>query len=288
MRKPKSYNLLIPVFFVLLFIATKSSGQTHYHYENFFNDSAFINKHRIKVLTMRIPQLERDSSKNFFAYQKLCFNPYGKLAWYERDSVQNNVKRRYYTHLYYNASAQNYKTRIYERCSDIDSLREEINYLLDGKFRVLQETHFKIFIGAYYEWAEYHDWSGDSMHIKYDDFELRDTSFLVNGRVQTIRNLTEQNDYVYDEQGRLRRITLYAIDEVTQEKELLDETSFEYEGARLTRVSSKEREINFTYNAEGLPIKSVSMGKNGERAGFEIFYDYEYTTDGAFSTNETK
>ena len=136
--------LTIFIFFNTLFLNSLYS-QYFYNNEDFFSDSAFILKHNIKVVSIRIPELIADSTSDMAAYQRLCFNPFGKLAWFEYDSTENNIRRKYYTWHFYDDNARRFKSRIFQRCDFRDSLREEIQYNYDPTGRLYQQDHYQVF-----------------------------------------------------------------------------------------------------------------------------------------------
>ncbi len=275
-------NLTILFFTLNLLIFNRIQAQQLYHYEDFFNDSAFILKNNIKVVNIRIPELYGDSTKEYYPYQKLCFNPYGKLAWYEYDFFEGNVRRKYYSWHFYDENAQRTKSRIFQRCDGRDSLREESQYFYDAKGRLYHEEHYQIFITAYREWTYNYDWQGDSLKIKMDDFENKDTARLDSeGReVEFVyNNIRYQIDY--DKKGKRNRARYFFLNDKITDEYKVDEVYYIYDKKdRLLRLETDSRVITFEYNVKGLPISSSGKSKfTGEKMGPRIYYDYELRED---------
>lgn len=257
-------------------------AQQLYHYEDFFNDSTFILDNNIKIVNIRIPELYGDSSKEYYPYQKICYNPYGKMAWYEYDFYEGNVRRKYYSWHFYNEKAQRTKSRIFQRCDDRDSLREESQYFYDTKGRLYHEEHYQIFITAYREWAFSYDWQGDSLKIKIDDFDNKDTSKLdIAGReVEFVyNNVRYQIDY--NKKGKKHRARYFFLNDKITDEYKVDEVYYIYDKKnRLIRLETDSRIITFEYNEKGLPISSSGKSKfTGEKMGPRIYYDYEFKED---------
>jgi hypothetical protein len=279
----RNYTLLIFIFNAL--ITNGLSAQYFYHHEDFLSDANFINKHNIKVVNIGIPSLMEDTLTDIVPYQKLCYNPFGKLAWYEYDTTINTVKRKYYTWHFYDDNARKFKSRVFQRCNDIDSLREEIRYEYNRDGKLLTEMHYQIYILAYREWSFSYDWQ-DTIKIRVDDYDIADTSKLDNlGREidftrDSIRYLVE-----FDEKGRRKKVEYF---NVTDKGEFVknDELNFFYKpDDMLEKVVTMSREIIYKYENGVLPSSSVTRDKfSGQQIGHEITYEYEYR-DPSLSTN---
>lgn len=271
-------TITILFFYLNLFIFNTLEAQQFYHYEDFFNDSAFILKNNIKVVNIRIPELYGDSSKEYYPYQKLCFNPYGKLAWYEYDFFEGKTRRKYYNWYFYDESARRSKSRIFQRCDGRDSLREESLYMYDPKGRLYHEEHYQIYIFAYREWSFDYDWQGDSLKIKIDNFENHDTARLdTEGReVEFVYNsMRYQIDY--NKKGKKERARYFWLNDKVLDEYKVDEVHYIYDKKdKLIRLETDSQIITFEYDDAGLPISSASKNKfSGEKMGPRIYYDYE-------------
>ena len=270
------------IFFNLFICHQDLHAQHFYNYEDFFSDSSFILRHNIKVVNMRIPELLGDSAKAYAAYQRFCYNPYGKLAWYEYDSIVNNVRRKYYTWHLYDQSARINKSRIFQRCAERDSLREEIRYFFDPYNRLYHEDHYQIYISAYREWSFDYVFEGDSIKIRVDELDNQDTM-----RIDKLGRETEftHEDWKYqaefDDNGRRSKLRCFLVNNETTERTFVDEMVFAYDDkGRQTSIISSTRTIIYTFNVDGLPASSTVYDKlTGKKVGFEVFYDYEFRTD---------
>ena len=77
----------------LLFLSNSIKAQSFYNFDGFIADSAFVTNNKIKSVIIRIPSLLDDTAnKEFLPFQKLCFNPFGKLATYEFDYSEKKRK----------------------------------------------------------------------------------------------------------------------------------------------------------------------------------------------------
>ncbi len=262
-----------------MLIAQSIQAQQLYHYEDFFNDSAFILKNNIKVVTMRIPELYGDSSKEYYPYQKLCYNPYGKLAWYEYDFFEGNVRRKYYNWHFYDENARKTKSRIFQRCDGRDSLREESKYYYDAKGRLQYEEHYQIYIAAYREWTFNYNWEGDSLKIRMDDFETKDTTKINEyGKETEFVHNNIRYQIFYNKKGKREKARYFFLNDQISDEYKVDEIYFIYDkNDKLLRLETDSRTITFEYNERGLPISSVGNSKfTGEKMGPRIYYDYEF------------
>jgi hypothetical protein len=262
-------------------------AQNFYNYEDFIADSAFVQRHNIKVLSMRIPELQLDSSREHLASQRLCFNPNNKLAWYEHDSLKNNVVKRYYTWHFYNNQSQLFKSRIFQRCADgTDSIREEVKYHFSPEGRMYEEYHSLIYTGAYHEWYLVYEWQGDSTRICSNEEDYSDTTFF-NKKGMVTQFVKDGWKYTveYNERGKKSKMQYFQYDETTSRgEELIDTMVYEYDAdGLLQKIVGNQNEIIFTYNSNGLPLSSKILKKGtSEKSGWEIFYDYEFR-DGSYS-----
>ncbi len=274
MKKP----LLASIFFFNLFILNSLYSQYFYNYEDFLSDSTFILKNQIKVVTIRIPELMGDSATETPAFQRLCFNSFGKLTWFEFDSIDNNIRRKFYTWHFYNEKAQRFKSRIFQRCENMDSLREEVQYHYETNGRLLQEDHYQIFIAAYREWSFSYEWQGDSLCIKTDDLGNLDT-LNFNKNIQPV-NYTQEGwryEVEYDSKNRKSQVRYFRKEDGDSEETKVDDVHYLYdERNRLYKIETSTRTISFIFNSDDLPTSSFTLDKfTGKRIGFQVFYDYE-------------
>jgi hypothetical protein len=277
-------KLTLIFFIVSWLINNNCNAQYFYHHEDFLNDSAFILKHNIKVATIRIPTLMNDTTTEAVPFQKLCYNPYGKLAWYEYDTIAHSITRKYYTWHFYDDYARRFKSRVFQRCNDIDSLREEIRYEYSAKGDLLQEYHYQIYILAYREWSFSYDWQ-DSIKVRIDDLDIADTARL-DAHKREVDFVRDSVRYFvkYNNKGKREKVEYFKI---TSKDELvkLDELNFFYNDAdQLVRVLSLTSEVIFRYNGK-LPGSSITKDRfTGQQIGHEITYEFEFR-DPFFSTN---
>jgi hypothetical protein len=276
------------LFFLFLLSNHNLISQNFYNYEDFMADSAFVQRHNIKVLTMRVPELLLDSGREHLATQRLCFNPENnKLAWYEHDSLKNNVVKRYYTWHFYNKESQLCNSRVFQRCADgTDSIREEVKYRFSPEGRMYEEYHYLIYTGAYHEWYFVYEWQGDSARICSNEEDYQDTTlFNKKGLVTQFVKDGWKYNVEYNEQGKKSKMQYYQYDETTSRgDELIDVMNYEYDAnGSLLKIVGTQNEIVFNYDSNGLPVSSKIVKKTtGEKVGWEIFYDYEFR-DGSFS-----
>jgi hypothetical protein len=276
-------------FIIALYILMLNNlnAQKFYNYEEFIADSAFIQSNSIKVVTMRIPELQLDSSREHLASQRLCFNPNGKLAWYEHDSLKNNTVRRYYTWHFYDDQSRLFKSRVFQKGADgVDSIREEVKYHFSPEGRMYEEYHYLIYTGSYHEWYLVYEWQGDSVRICSNEEDYQDTTYYNNRGLVTqyVKDGWKYN-VEYDENNRKSKVSYTQYDETTlRGRELIDVLNYVYDtSGALTKISGSQNEVIFNYNTQGLPISSRLVNKTtGEKVGWEIFYEYEFR-DGTFS-----
>ena len=278
MKKP----LLLSILFFNLFILNSLYSQHFYNYEDFFSDSSFILKNNIKVVTIRIPELMGDSASETPAYQRLCFNAFGKLTWFEFDSIDNSIRRKFYTWHFYNENAQRFKSRIFQRCENMDSLREEIQYHYESDGHLFEEKHYQIFIAAYRDWSFNYEWQGDSLCIKSDDFGNLDT-LSYNKNKQPL-NYTQEGwryEVEYDTKNRKSLVQYFKKEEGDPEEINVDDVHYLYDDRnRLHKIETSTRTISFIFNSDNLPISSITLDKfTGKRVGLQVFYDYELKND---------
>jgi hypothetical protein len=276
------------LIFLTFSISQNTIAQNFYNYEDFIADSAFVQRHNIKVLSMRVPELLLDSSRVYLASQRLCFNPENnKLAWYEHDSLKNNVVKRYYTWHFYNKESQLSSSRVFQKCADgTDSIREEIKYRFNPQGRMYEEYHYLIYTGAYHEWYFVYEWQGDSVRICSNEEDYSDTTlYNKKGLARQFVKDGWRYNIEYNEQGKKSKMEYYQYDETTSQADaLIDAMTYEYDATGLLqKIVGTQNEIIFTYNASGLPLSSKMIKKStGEKVGWEVFYDYEFR-DGSFS-----
>lgn len=282
MKKP----LLVSILVFNLFILNTLYSQYFYNHEDFLSDSSFILKNNIKVATIRIPELQGDSVIETPAYQRLCFNSFGKLTWFEFDSIDNNVRRKFYTWHFYDDNALRFKSRIFQRCDGIDSLREEIQYHYAAQGRLFQEDHYQIYIAAYREWSFSYEWQGDSMCIKADDLGNLDTLYY-NKNVQPI-NYTQEGwryEVDYDAKNRKSQVRYFKTQEGDTEETKVDDVHYFYDELdRLYKIETSTRTISFIFDSNNLPTSSFTLDKlSGSRIGYQVFYDYEFKNSDSFA-----
>jgi hypothetical protein len=278
MKKP----LLVSILLFNLLIFNNLYGQYFQNNEDFLTDSSFILKHNIKVVTIRIPDLQSDSVFEKAAFQRLCFNPFGKLSWFEYDSIENNVRRKFYTWHFYNDNAQRFKSRIFQRCDGIDSLREEIQYQFTPLGQIIQEDHYQIFIASYRDWSFAYQWHGDTMCVKGDDLGNMDTIYYNKNLLPV--NYTQEGfryEVEYDEKNRKSVVRYFKKTEGDSEETKVDDVQYFYDELdRLHKVETSTRTISFIFNGNNLPISSFTLDKlTGRKVGSQVFYDYEFKDD---------
>ena len=281
------------LLFFLVFISNYNlKGQKFYNYEDFIVDSTFVQRHNIKVITMRIPELEQDKEHEHLASQRLCFNPQNKLAWYEHDSVRNNGIKKYYTWHFYDDQSRLYRSRVFQKGADgIDSIREEIKYHYSPEGKMYEEYHYLIYTGSYHEWYLVYEWQGDSVRICSNEEDYIDTTHYNNkGLITQFVNNGWKYNLEYDDTGRKTKVQYAQYDETTSKgRGLIDMMNYEYDtDGNLSKIVGFQNETIFTYNYDGLPLSSKIVNKStGEKVGWEIFYDYEFR-DGTFSNSFSK
>jgi hypothetical protein len=279
----RKFTCLWLVFNIIIF--NEVSAQYFYNHEDFLSDAQYIKKNNIKIVNIRIPMLMDDTLTDIVPYQKLCYNPNGKLAWYEYDTTINTIKRKYYTWHFYDDKERRFKSRIFQRCNDIDSLREEIKYEYDRDGHLFQEMHYQIYIQAYREWSFTYMWQ-DSINIRVDDFDIADTSKLDHlGREIEYTRDSVRYFVQFDDKGRRKKVEYFNI---TSKNELikLDELNFFYNNKdQLERVEMMTREVIYHYANGLLPTSSITRDKfTGRTIGYEVTYEYEFR-DPSLSSN---
>jgi hypothetical protein len=268
---------------LVLFLSPKVSAQQYYHFEEFFEDTAFINAKNIKAVTVRIPDLTSDTTESeYLPLQKLCFNPYGKLAKYEFNLTPDNRRKPFgFIENFYNESARCFRSYRYHRGKDIrDSIREVILYEYDELGRLTIESHHQMQIGEYNEYSINYEWFEDSFRLQLAEENKMD-SVRFDARHRAI--MFSQNGVVYypiiDEATGLRaRMKRFVRDESSEKPIEISEVIYIYdESKRLTRVETAGREVIFLYDFNGLPINSQMRDKaSGKQIGWEVHYEYEF------------
>jgi YD repeat-containing protein len=281
------------ILFLLTFLTAHDLiAQNFYNYEDFLADSAFIQRHNIKVLSIRVPELQSDPTREHLASQRLCFNPQGKMSWYEHDSVKNNVVRRYYTWHFYDEQSRLFKSRVFQKGNNgVDSIREEVKYHFSPEGKMYEEYHTLIYTGSYHEWYLVYEWQGDSVRICSNEEDYQDTSYYNNkGLVTQFVKDGWKYTVEYNEQGKKSKMSYYQYDETTSKGEqLIDIFNYEYDdNGWLSKIVGTQNEVVYIYNATGLLQSSKIVKRStGEKVGWEIFYEYEFR-DGSFSNAFTK
>ncbi len=267
----------------LLFFSSKLAAQQYYHFEEFFEDTTFIVSKNIKAVTVRMPDLVNDTTETeYLPLQKLCFNPYGKLAKYEFNLTPERLRKPYgFIENFYNEAAHCFKSYRFHRGKDErDSIREVILYEYDDIGRLTIESHHQMQIGEYNEYSINYEWFADTFRLQLAEENKMD-SVRFDERHRAV--MFSQNGVIYypliDETTGLRqRMKRFVRDESTEKPIEISEVSYVYDASkRLIRVETSGREVIFLYDYNGLPISSQMRDKgSGKLIGWQVNYEYEF------------
>ncbi|MBL7815822.1 MAG: hypothetical protein JNL70_12480 [Saprospiraceae bacterium] len=261
-------------------------AQQFYNFDNFIADSAFIKNNKIKSITIRIPKLLDDTTnKEFVPFQKLYFNPFGKLATYEYDfSEKKRENEDYIEHYYDEKTTKCYKSHRFRRPKEgvgtaKDSIREEIIYHYDEVGKLFFEEHHQIFISEFNEWTVGYEWYGDTLRIRYAENNKIDTvRYDSQGRIAEYKERGKIYQIQYDSQGRRSKAIYFLVKEDETKGKQIGEYNFVYDSkGNLERIESTGHEIVYINDFMGLPLSSQVQDKQtGKMVGFQIVYDYEF------------
>jgi hypothetical protein len=268
---------------LLLFSLPITQAQQFYHFEEFFEDTAFIVSKNIKSVTVRMPDLMTDTTESeYLPLQKLCFNPYGKLAKYEFNMTPEKRRKPFgFIENFYNEAARCFRSYRYHRGKDErDSIREVILYEYDEIGRLAIESHHQMQIGEYNEYSINYEWFADSFRLQLAEENKMD-SVRFDTRHRAV--MFSQNGVIYypffDETTGLRsKMKRFVRDESTDKSIEISEVIYFYDDAKkLLRVETVGREVVFLYDFNGLPVSSQIRDKaSGKQIGWQVYYDYEF------------
>ncbi|MDZ7879139.1 MAG: hypothetical protein U5L45_15760 [Saprospiraceae bacterium] len=259
------------------------TAQQFYHFEDFFEDSAFIIAKNIKSVTVRMPDLMSDTSETeYLPLQKLCFNPFGKLAKYEFNLLPENRRKPFgFIENYYNEAARCFRSYRFHRGKDErDSIREVILYDYDEEGKLTIESHHQMQIGEYNEYSINYEWFADSFRLQLAEENKMD-SVRFDEKHRAV--MFSQNGVIYypffDEKTGIRtRMKRFVRDESTDQAIEISELTYIYDdNKRLIRVETVGREVIFLYDFNGLPISSMIRDRSsGKQIGWQVQYEYEF------------
>jgi YD repeat-containing protein len=268
---------------IIVFYTTSLKAQSFYNFDGFIADSAFVITNKVKSVTIRIPTLLDDSTnKEFIPFQKLCFNPFGKIATYEYDySEKNRDNIDYMEHYYNDTTARCYKSHRFRRAkmTGKDTLREEVVYHYDETAKLFFEEHHQLYISEFNEWTVGYEWYGDTLSIRYAENNKIDTTrFDAKGRISEYTDRNRLYKITYDSLGRRSKMTYFLLNTDNAKHRKIGEYSFIYDlGGKLERIETAGHEIVFTYDFMGLPLSSQMRDrKTGQPLGSQIVYEYDY------------
>jgi hypothetical protein len=274
---------ILTINILLLTGVPQLRAQQFYHFEEFFEDSAFIIAKNIKSVTVRMPDLMNDTTETeYLPLQKLCFNPFGKLAKYEFNlSPENRRKPFGYLENYYNEAARCFRSYRFHRGKDErDSIREVILYDYDEDGKLTVESHHQMQIGEYNEYSINYEWFADTFRLQLAEENKMD-SVRFDEKHRAI--MFSQNGVIYypifDEKTGVRnRMKRFVRDESTEKPIEISELNYIYdENKRLVRVETVGREVIFLYDFNGLPISSMIRDRaSGKQIGWQVHYEYEF------------
>lgn len=279
-------NLLSKQFFLclvsLLLSINSLKAQSFYNFDDFIADSAFVIANKIKSVTIRMPTLLDDTTnKEFIPYQRICFNPFGKIATYEFDfSEKKRVHIDYLEHYYNDTTARRYKSHRFRHAeTGKDTLREEIIYHYDESAKLFFEEHHQLFITEFNEWTVGYEWYGDTLCIRYAENNKIDTvRYDLKGRVSEYTDRNRMYKITYDSLGRKSKMTYFLLNNDNAKNKKIGEYTFVYDlKGKLERIETIGHEIVFTYDFMGLPLSSQMRDKRtGQPLGSQILYEYDY------------
>ena len=275
-------NILI-INLLCTFFAAQLNAQQFYHFEEFFDDTAFIMSKNIKAVTVRMPDLMADTTENeYLPLQKLCFNPFGKLAKYEFNLTTENRRKPYgYLENFYNNKAQCYRSYRFHRGKDErDSIREVILYEYDDAGKLLIESHHQMQIGEFNEYSINYEWFADSFRLQLAEENKMD-SVRFDDKHRAV--MFSQNGVIYypffDEKTGLRKgMRRFIRDDSSAEPIEISEVNYIYDAEKyLTRIETAGREVLYLYDSNGLPISSFTRDRaSGKQIGWQVYYEYEF------------
>ena len=274
-------HLLLFVVSILVYV-NSLKAQNFYNFEGFIADSAFVIANKVKSVTIRIPTLLDDTTnKEFIPFQKLCFNPFGKLATYEFDfSEKKRVHLDYIEHYYNDTTARCYKSHRFRHAeTGRDTLREEIVYHYDESAKLFFEEHHQLFITEFNEWTVGYEWYGDTLRIRYAENNKIDTMrFDTKGRISEYTDRDRMYKISYDSLGRKSKMSYFLLNNDDAKNKKIGEYFFVYDlSGKLERIETMGHEIVFTYDFMGLPLSSQMRDrKTGKPLGWQVLYEYEY------------
>jgi hypothetical protein len=275
-------NFLI-VNLLVLVVSSRLTAQQFYHFEEFFDDTAFIVAKNIKSVTVRMPDLMTDTTENeYLPLQKLCFNPFGKLAKYEFNLTPENRRKPYgFIENYYDEGAKCYRSYRFHRGKDErDSIREVILYEYDEQGRLTIESHHQMQIGEFNEYSINYEWFADSFRLQLAEENKMD-SVRFDERHRAM--MFSQNGVIYypiyDEKTGLRQgMKRFIRDDSSEQPIEISEVAYLYDDAnRLLRIETAGREVVYLYDFNGLPISSQTRDRaSGKQIGWQVYYEYEF------------
>lgn len=279
-------NLLSKHLFLItvsiLFFVNSIYAQSFYNFDSFIADSAFVIANKIKSVTIRMPTLLDDTTnKEFIPFQKICFNPFGKIATYEFDFSEKKREHIDYIEHYYNdTTARRYKSHRFRHAeTGKDTLREEIIYHYDEVSKLFFEEHHQFFITEVNEWTVGYEWYGDTLSIRYAENNKIDTvRYDLKGRVSEYTDRNRMYKITYDSLGRKSKMTYFLLNNENAKNKKIGEYTFVYDtSGKLERIETVGHEIVFTYDFMGLPLSSQMRDKRtGQPLGSQIMYEYDY------------
>ena len=278
--KPTQFRIVLLLANLLIF--NNLRAQQFYNYEEFFNDSAYILSHFIKTVTMRIPALENDTTNDdIIPFQKLCYNPYGKLGQYEFNLARSRQQPRGFVEHHYGDDARCFKSLRYQRNEkNLDSLREVTVYSYDETGKLFFEEHHQIWISEFNEWTCGYEFIGDSLRVKYSHDEKVDSFKLdLTGKLVEFTRDGWRFRLTFDPStGKKTRMTRFFLDNKAAAGVEVADYNYVYgDDGNVARIEMTGREVMFLYDDRGLPISSFLRERaSGKMLGYQIFYDYEF------------
>jgi YD repeat-containing protein len=276
-------RLILRLSAVYFLLTHNLIAQSFYNFDNFLADSAFVNRHNIKTITIKIPALLNDTAnKDFVPFQKLRFNPFGKLAWYEFDYTDSNkIVKDYMHHYYRDEDAKCYMSRRFRGgLGGGDSLREEIIYHYDERGKLYFEEHHQIYISEFNEYAIGYEWFGDSLRVQYAEESRIDTAkFDRQGRLKEFTDKGWRYKVEYDAQGRRSRMSYFFMNDEAVKGVEIGEYRYFYDelDGKLQHIETLGRDVVFEYDWQGVPISSQVKDKiSGKPIGLRVEYEYEF------------
>ncbi len=277
---------IFPLIAIILLFCNEIEAQSFYNFDSFLADSAFVTNNKIKSVIIRIPSLLDDTtSKDYLPFQKLCFNPFGKIATYEYDySETKRVNEDYLEHYYNNTTSRCYKSHRFRRPkggpgTGKDSIREEIIYHYDEEGKLFFEEHHQIFISEFNEWTVGYEWYGDTLRVRYAENNKIDTvRFNEKGLLSEYTEGGKIYSIFYDNVGRRIKMPYFLLNKDLTKGTQIGEYSYIYDGrGKLERIETLGYELVFTNDFMGLPTSSQMRDrKTGQPIGWQVQYEYEF------------